>query len=367
MTQIQTLPTAVTTANDYESLAQARLDPAVWHYLQAGSGAGLTLAANYRAFAARPLWPRPLAAVRGGHTRLTFWGQTLAHPILLAPIAYQRLFHPDGEVASAFAAAAQGGGNIVSSLASLSLEAIAQASFQGGQAPWFQLYWQGERARTLRLLRRAEAAGYAVIVWTIDAPVKHATLILPTGTAAETLEQPLLPARLTDGQSQVFDGWMAQAPTWDDLAWLREQSRLPLLLKGILHPEDAERAVQLGCDGLVVSNHGGRVLDGAPASLDALTAVVARVAGRMPVLLDSGVRTGQDACRALQAGATAVLVGRPYIWGLVTAGALGVAQVIRLLRDELELSLALTGHATLATVIATPAAGSTGENPGITY
>jgi 4-hydroxymandelate oxidase len=160
-------------------------------------------------------------------------------------------------------------------------------------------------------------------------------------------------APLQHGQSPVFDGWMAQAPTWDDLAWLRDRIRQPLIVKGILHPDDAERAIELGCDGLVVSNHGGRVLDGAPASLDALPAILARVAGRVPVLLDSGIRDGRDVFKALRLGAGAVLLGRPYIWGLASAGALGVAHVIRLMRDELELAMALCGCKTLAEVGAT--------------
>ncbi len=343
--RLVTLPDGIDTAADYESPARERLDPAAWNYLQ--SGGGITLAANRRAFDAHPLMPRPLADVGGGHTRLTLFGQTMEHPILLAPIAYQRLFHPDGEAASAMAAAAQGSALVVSSLASQSLESIAEAGAEGGAVPWFQLYWQGERDATLRLARRAEAAGCPVLMLTVDAPVKPASLLLPDGIAAVNLERPLAPTPIAAGQSPVFDGWMAQAPTWDDLAWLRERIHGPLLLKGLLHADDAERAVGLGCDGLVVSNHGGRVLDGVPASLEVLPAILARVAGRVPVLLDSGVRNGRDVFKALELGAAAVLLGRPYIWGLAAAGALGVAHVIRLLRDELECAMALCGRPTL--------------------
>jgi 4-hydroxymandelate oxidase len=149
------------------------------------------------------------------------------------------------------------------------------------------------------------------------------------------------------GLSQVFGNWMAQAPTWDDLAWLRRQTDLPLLVKGILHADDAQAAMDAGCDGLVVSNHGGRVLAGAPSSLDALGAVVQRVQGKVPVLLDSGVRSGRDVYVALAHGATAVLIGRPFVWGLAARGATGVAHVLRLLRDELEMTMALTGCASL--------------------
>jgi 4-hydroxymandelate oxidase len=345
--RLHTLPAAIETAGDYETLAAASLDPVAWRYLQEGSGTGLTLAANRRSFDAQTLMPRPLADVRGGNTRLNLFGQTLDHPVLLAPIAYQRLFHPDGEAASAMAAAAQGGTMWVSSLASQPLEMIATAARQAGSAPWFQLYWQGERERTLRLAQRAEAAGYPVFMLTVDAPVKLATLELPGGITAVNLERPIAPAVIGPELSPVFDGWMANAPTWDDLAWLRERIRQPLIIKGILHPDDAANAVNLGCDGLVVSNHGGRVLDGVPASLEVLPAIVARVQGRAKVLLDSGIRDGRDVFKALSLGADAVLLGRPYIWALASAGAIGVAHAIRLLRDELEATMALCGCKTL--------------------
>ncbi|TCS70888.1 4-hydroxymandelate oxidase [Sulfuritortus calidifontis] len=351
--RIDALPEGITTLADYEPLARACLNPTTWHYLHDGSGNGLSLAANRQAFETVPLIPRPLVDVRQGNTRLTLFGQTLLHPILLAPIAYQRLFHPDGECATSMAAAAQGGAMVISSLASQSIEEIVEAGCQIGVAPWFQLYWQGERERTLRLARRAEVAGCPALMLTVDAPFKQSTLVLPEGVAAENLEQPLMADQVPSGQSRVFQGWMAQAPTWDDLAWLRERIRLPLIVKGVLHPDDAERVVGLGCDGLVVSNHGGRVLDGAPASLLALPPILSRVAGRVPVLLDSGIRSGCDVFKALSLGASAVLLGRPYIWGLACAGAFGVAHVIRLMRDELEATMALCGCAELSQIVQT--------------
>lgn len=199
-------------------------------------------------------------------------------------------------------------------------------------------------------MRRALAAGYSAVVLTVDAPVKQATIQLPAGVSAVNLEAPLALPQLAQGQSQVFDGWMAQAPTWKGLAWLRAQINAPLLLKGVLHAADAAHAIELGCDGLVVSNHGGRVLDGAPASLDALPAIMEAVAGCVPVLLDSGVRSGSDAFKALALGVSAVMVGRPYVWGLAAAGALGVAHVLRLLRDELEMTMALAGCASVGDI-----------------
>ena len=340
-----TLP-SLDRAADYQGLAQARLDPAVWQYLHDGDSVG-----NERALTEVRLMPRPLSTVAGGHTRLNLFGQELAHPFLLAPVAYQRLFHADGEQASAMAAAAQGGQHVISSLASMAVADIVQAGRQSeGHAPWFQLYWQQSRQRTLQLLRKAEAAGCTVIVFTVDAPVKLATMCLPTGIQAVNLEAPASVRELPADGSLVFDGWMAQAPGWADVAWLREQTRLPLLIKGVLHPDDAMRALDLGCDGVVVSNHGGRVLDGAALSLQALPRIVAQVAGRAPVLFDSGIRSGRDAFVALAHGAQAVLLGRPFVWGLASHGAMGVAHVIRLVRDELEMTMALTGCATLADI-----------------
>jgi len=337
-------PGDVASALHYRPYAEARLAPEIWQYLEEGSGDDRTLLENPDALARIPLTSRPLVNVRGGHTRLELFGQPLEHPVLLAPVAYQRLFHPDGECGSAAAAAALGGQFIASSLASQALEDIIAAA----EKPlWFQLYWQGGRERTLKLLRRAEAAGYGVVMFTVDAPVKQAGMVLPAGVAAVNLDSPAAIAGLSAGQSAVFDGWMAQAPDWDDLNWLRDNTRLPLLVKGVLHADDALRAANLGCDGVVVSNHGGRVLDGVTPAIDALPAIVEALSGKMPVLFDSGLRSGRDIYKALMRGAAAVLVGRPYIWGLSAAGALGVAHVVRLMRDELEMTMALCGARTL--------------------
>lgn len=328
-------------ANALREAARAALDPAVWRWLESGAGEGAATTVNRAAFDRVSLWPRVLADLRGGHTPCTLFGLDCVHPLLLAPIAYQRLLHADGECASAMAAAAQDAIIVISSLASQRIEDIVAAA--EGRA-WFQLYWQQTRERTLRLARRALDAGCRAVMFTVDAPVKQATLDLPAGIAAVNLEPPL---PLPPGASAVFDGWMAQAPGWDDLAWLRERIDAPLLVKGVLHPDDAMQCQRLGVDGLVVSNHGGRVLAAAPAALDALPAVIDRVGHELPVLFDSGVRSGTDAFRALALGARAVMIGRPAAWALASQGALGVAQLLRTLRDELELTMALTGCRTL--------------------
>lgn len=340
-------PPEIRCAEDYLSYAQARVSADVWRYLEDGSGKGLTLKANLAAFESKQLIPRPLQHIQNGNTQLNLFGQHYDHPLMLAPIAYQRLFHEDGEAASAMAANAQSGQMIVSSLASQTLEHIIEAA---EQPLWFQLYWQGDRTRTLRLVQRAIAAGYNVVMFTVDAPVKQSVLTLPHGIAAVNQEAPLQPLALQPQQSMVFDGWMSQAPTWDDLAWLRDQVKVPLIIKGVLHPQDAKSIESLGCEGIVVSNHGGRVMDGTPTSLEQLPLIKDAISPQTKVLFDSGIRSGQDAYKAMALGADAVLVGRPYIWGLASTGAVGVAHVLRLMRDELEMTMALMGVSELSSI-----------------
>ncbi len=334
--------------------AQSRLPAAIWAHLQQGAHDADAPARSV--FDAQALTPRPLRDLSGAHTRITLWGETLAHPFLVAPLAYARLFHADGDAGLAMAAAAQGGQSLMSSLASQPLRDMAQAHQHGrderpelslAPSPWFQLYWQGSREATDILLQQALALGCPVVVFTIDAPVKPAGLVLPAGIGAVNLPGHPTPPPERAG---VFDHWMPLAPTWRDVQWLRQRCPVPLVLKGILHPDDAEAALQAGCDGLIVSTHGGRVLSGCVSPLQALQAVVAQVAGRVPVMVDSGIRSGRDAFVALQTGASAVLVGRPCLWGLSARGALGVAQVLRILRDELEMTMALMGCATVADI-----------------
>ncbi len=336
---------------DYESAAARMLDANAWAYVSGGAADEITMRWNREAFDRRALLPRVLASdpARPGHTRITLLARERAHPILVAPIAFQKLAHPDGELAAAIAAAAQDAVMVTSSSASARIEDIAAI---GNAGHWFQLYMQAERQSTLRLLRRAEEAGCEAIVVTVDAPVNgvrnrehRAGFTLPPGIRAENLvDLPSSPAAsLRDGGSAVFEHFMAQAPSWRDIAWLIAEARLPVLLKGILHPDDAGRAIENGAAGIIVSNHGGRTLDTAIATLDALPAIAERCAGRVPVLIDGGMRRGTDILKAISLGATAVLVGRPIIHGLAVAGAHGASHVLRLLRDELEIAMALTG------------------------
>jgi len=327
--------------------AQTKLPANVWHYLQSDAGSGTQLQTNETGWQAKKLIPRPLAALHQANTQCALFGEQWAHPIMLAPVAYQKLFHADGEIGTAVACNAQQGQMMVSSLASQPVEEIIK---QAQQPLWFQLYWQGDREATAVLLNKALAAGASTIVFTVDAPVKQALIDLPAGISAVNLAKPLSMQPIQPGQSQVFDGWMSQAPTWKDVAWLRQQVKVPVLIKGLMHVEDARRAVTLGCDGIVVSNHGGRVLDSTPSVAAVLPQMVAAVGGQCKILVDSGIRSGQDVFKALAMGADAVCVGRPYVWGLAAEGAMGVAKVIRYLRDELEMTMALTGVSTLAEI-----------------
>ncbi len=290
------------------------------------------------------IWPRPLQSFNEANTTCCVLGEQWAHPIMLAPVAYQRLFHAEGEIGSAMACHAQDGQMMVSSLASQKLDHIQAAA---AQPLWFQLYWQGNRADTWALCQQAIAAGYCVIVLTVDAPVKTAVLDLTPDITAVNLRQPLRPRSLTVGQSLVFDGWMSQAPTWADVAWLRTQLHVPLLIKGLMHMDDVQQAVGLGCEGIVLSNHGGRVLGSAPTVASLLPAMSKAIAGQALLVVDSGIRSGEDVFKAIALGADVVCIGRPYVWGLAAEGAMGVAKVIRTLRDELEMTMALAGVTSL--------------------
>ena len=356
--RLSPLPAHVVTLADHEAHARTRLDDQAWAYFSGGAADELTLRANRSHWDGLQLLPRVLQPVAGGHTRVSLLGRTLAHPILLAPVAYQQLAHPDGELASAHAAAALGAGLVLSTQSSVPMEAVARAMLgDAGRGPlWFQLYLQHDRGFTRSLVQRAEAAGYEALVLTVDAPThgardreRRAGFRLPPGVRAVHLDG--LPPRpaltLADGQSALFDDLLRHAPTWDDVAWLQGQTRLPILLKGVLHPADAQQAATLGVQGLIVSNHGGRTLDTTPATAEVLPGIVAAVEGALPVLVDGGIRRGTDVLKAMALGASAVLVGRPVVWGLANAGARGVAHVLRLLRDELEIAMALCGCRTL--------------------
>lgn len=347
------VPRDVVSAGDYERYAEQILDPRIWAYLAGGAGDEITLRANGSALDALTMTPRVLGDVSGGHTRLTLAGEALAHPLILAPIGWQKLFHPQGELASAQAARVMEAPFAVSCMATETVDAIAG---QGGPV-WFQIYMQTKQPATEALVRRAESAGCLALLVTVDAPIggirnraQRAGFTLPPGMEAANLPPGTAPPALKPGESAVFDGMMRAAPGWRDIEWLVGMTRLPVFVKGILHADDAARAINAGAAGVVVSNHGGRVLDGAPAAITALPAIAERLGGSAPILFDSGVRRGSDAFKAIALGADAVMIGRPYIWALSVAGALGVAHLLRTLREELEITMALMGCRTLADI-----------------
>lgn len=355
--KLQQIPNTVASASDYEPLARERLTEQAWAYLAGGAADEITLRANIDAFQRFSLRPRILEDLSAGGTQIELFGSQFAFPILLAPVAFQTMLHPDGEFASAVAASAMQTGMIVSTQAGVSLEDIARAS----SAPlWFQLYIQPDRDFTLQLVRRAEEAGYRALVVTVDAPVsglrnreQRAGFAFPLGVEAVNLRGMRAPPphHATAGSPVLLGSpLLAAAPTWRDLAWLRAQTKLPVLIKGVTSAEAARRALGEGVDGLIVSNHGGRVLDTLPATISVLAEVTQAVGGKVPVLMDGGIRRGSDVFKALALGASAVLIGRPFAFGLAAAGATGVSHVLNILRAELEFTMALTGCVDLQSI-----------------
>ncbi len=355
----ETIPSDVVALADYEAHARVRLNDNAWAYLAGGAADEITLRANRSAWDDIRLLPRVLRPLAGGHTRVELLGRTLAHPVLLAPLAHQRLSHPLGELGSALAASAQGAGLVLSAQSNVPMEDVARAvRDDASRGPlWFQLYLQPDRGFTRALVQRAEAAGFEALVLTVDAPVhgardreRRAGFRLPPGVSAVNLagSAPAAARALAPGQSALFDDLLTSAPTWTDVECLRSTTRLPLLLKGVLHEADARQAAALGVAGLIVSNHGGRTLDTAVSTAWALPRIADAVGHTLPLLVDGGIRRGTDVLKAIALGARAVLLGRPFVHALAVAGAHGVAHTIRLLRDEFEIALALTGCATPA-------------------
>ena len=329
---------------EYEHLAEERLDPGAFGYFAGGAGDEWTMRENIAAFGRWYLRPRVLVDVRSVTTQTTVLGQDHSMPILVAPTAFHRLVHPEGEVATARGAATAGTVMCLSSLAGASASEIAEAAPDG--ARWFQLYWSRDRGFVENLLAGVVEAGFTALVLTVDLPAAgrrerdvRAAFELPAGLPFPNLPEPLAEVDFHAALGEVVDPGL----TWRDLEWLRSACRLPLLLKGVLTAEDALLSVEHGADGVVVSNHGGRQLDGVQASLEALPEVVEAVGDRAEILLDGGVRRGADVVKALALGARAVLVGRPVIWGLAVDGEAGVTRVLELLRAELALALKLLG------------------------
>jgi isopentenyl diphosphate isomerase/L-lactate dehydrogenase-like FMN-dependent dehydrogenase len=357
---------------DFRARARRRLPRLAFDFVDGGADAEVTLRRNLEAFERLSLRPRHLAGVAERSLETTVLGERLALPVLIAPTGMSRIAGPGGDVAGARAAGAAGTVFVLSTMSSHSIEEVG-ASTPGPL--WFQLYLWRDRAIVARLLDRAEAAGYRALVVTVDVPIvghrrrdRRNGFTLPPQvrlrTAADLLTHPgwLLQLRSAAAFAHILDedssggaGAMEHArmvnqlladpsSTWDDLTWLRERWPGPLLVKGTLTAEDARVAVDRGVDGIIVSNHGGRQLDGTPASLDALVEVAEGVGDQVELLLDGGVRHGTDVIKARALGARACLVGRPWLWGLAAGGEAGVAALLEVFRAEIDRALALLGR-----------------------
>ena len=341
------------TVRDFERLARQRLTKAAYDYFRSGSEEERALARNEEAYRKWVVWYRVLVDVAERDLSTTVLGIPVATPILIAPTAYHRLAHPEGDLATARAATVAGTIYVVSTLATTSLEDVAH---EGVGPKFFQLYVHKDRGFTRELIERAEAAGYDALVVTVDTPLLGRRLrderngfCLPDGLVMSNLAHLAGP---TDGS--MLARYVAERHdasfNWNDLSWLRSLSHLPIVLKGIVRADDAVRAADEGVAAVIVSNHGGRQLDAAPATLDALPGIAEALRGRCEVLVDGGIRSGADVFKALALGARAVLVGRPVLWGLAAGGEEGVVSLLRLLAEDLSKTMALAGTRTLADI-----------------
>ncbi len=344
---------------ELEALARTKLDPVVFDYFVSGAHDELTLKANREAYQRVELHYRVLVDVSRRDTSINLLGQKLSLPVLVAPTAFHKLAHPDGELATARAAAAQGTAMVLSSLSNTAVEEVVRAA--AGSPVWFQLYVYRDREVTRALVARAEAAGCRALVLTVDAPLLGTRerdvrnrFALPPHLSVENLT-PAGFGRVArpendSGLASYVSALLDPALSWKDVEWLRSITRLPVWIKGVVRADDARRALDHGASGVVVSNHGGRQLDGAPATLDVLPRIADALSGRLPLLVDGGVRRGSDVLKALALGAKAVLLGRPVLWGLALEGQTGVEWVLATLRKEIDLAMALCGCPTVTEV-----------------
>jgi 4-hydroxymandelate oxidase len=331
----------------YEERARGLVSVPAWEYYDQGCADDLTVRWNREALQRLRLESRVMVDVETIDTATTVLGRALPHPILLAPAAAHMLVHPEGEVATARGASAASAIMVLSTNSNCAVEAVAAAATQ---PLWFQLYVNRDRGIAKDLIQRVERAGCKAICVTVDQPVIYARDRSSRQTEAlRSLPLPHIPHLLPGGATQT-SAIRSRSLTWKDLEWFRSVTKLPIVLKGVMHPDDAEQAVQAGADAIIVSNHGGRALDGVAATIDALPRVADRVARRMPVLMDGGIRRGGDVLKALARGASAVLIGRPYLYGLAVNGSAGVQHIVEILRRELETAMALTGRTTIAQI-----------------
>ncbi|WP_373894053.1 lactate 2-monooxygenase [Virgibacillus sp. CBA3643] len=343
---------------EWEARAREVLEDGPFYYIAGGAGGEDTMKANLAAFDRWKITPRMLRDVEDRDTTVELFGKTYPFPFLQAPIGVQSIIHPEGELASAKASAGMGVPYIASSASTKPMEEIAEAM---GDAPkWFQLYWSKDPDITASFLQRAENAGYSAIVVTLDTPMlawrendlKNVYLPFLIGEGVGNyLSDPAFRSKLEKSPeedptaaimhwTQIFGN---TSLTWDDISFLREHTSLPIVLKGVLHPEDAQKALEYGVDGIIVSNHGGRQVDGALGALEALPIICDSIQDQIPVLMDSGIRRGADVVKAIALGAKAVLVGRPCMYGLAVAGEQGVTEVLQNMIADMDITMALAG------------------------
>jgi 4-hydroxymandelate oxidase len=331
---------------------------ASWDYYASGANDEITLGRNQRAFSELDLYYQVLAGVGERSLKTTVLGHEVAMPLVIAPTAFHKLAHPDGELATARAAGTAG---TIMTLSTLSNTAVEEVVAAASGPVWFQLYVYKDRGATRDLVKRVEAAGCSALVFTVDAPLLgrrerdvRNRFSLPDGLSAETMLAAGMAAlpqgRKDSGLAAYFADLLDPALSWCDLDWLRSITTLPIVVKGIVRADDARRAAAQGVDGIVVSNHGGRQLDTAPATITALGPVVEAAGDATEILLDGGVRRGTDVIKALALGARAVLIGRPVLWGLAAAGRAGVSRVLQLLGAEIDLAMALCGCTRVADI-----------------
>ena len=339
-----------------ERAAKEKMSTGAFGYVQSGAGREETLRKNVSSFSKYSIVPRFLNDVTELDTSIQLFGHTYATPLLVAPVGMQKIAHEDGDIATAKAAASLGIPFIQSTVSGYSIEEVAEAT--GDSPKWFQLYWAGQNDDiSYSMVKRAEAAGYEAIVLTVDTVMlgwreedvnnKYSPLMQGFGKANYE-NDPVFMASLPNNDDDsiiqgIVDNIYHPTLSWKQVAELKNRTSLPLLLKGILHPEDARLAIENGIDGIIVSNHGGRQLDGVIASIDSLRAVVEAVDGEIPVLFDSGVRRGSDVVKALALGADAVLIGRPFVYGLAVGGQHGVEKVLSNILQEMKVSISLSG------------------------
>ena len=341
------------TLADFEDAANQQLNFMASEYLKAGVAGEVTLRENRAAFERLKLMPRLFEDVSAIDTSMTLFGREHVSPILLAPVGYQKIFHSEGELAAVEGANQADVTFISATFSSFTIEQVCACA---ARPVWFQLYVQHDRGFTKELLDRGVESGCEAVVITADTPVNgprerelRAGFHLPAGVERANIRS--LGSGLANAPHRsIYTPIRAANVTWKDLEWLRSICKAKLLVKGILNPADADRAIDCGVDGIVVSNHGGRGLDTVPATIDALPAVANAVAHRVPILMDSGLRRGTDVYQALARGAAAVLIGRPYLHGLAVGGPAGVVRVLEILRTELEMAMGLMGRARLSDI-----------------